>query len=373
MKQPTSQNFQVLMAGTLGLLSLAWAPNASADLRPTADSATQQQDVAPALQVSPQTQPVSQQANTLAEEMIGGIDWENSIVYAVGDGVPPPDAINPAQARVRAKRAAIDEAMARLLETIKEVRVDAESTTRDFINENRMVSTRVSGLVKHSEVVEIRQAEDGSYQVKMAMPLGGPNGLSAVLLPLEMHKAPTSGPSTVATPPVAKVAIASVTKRTLPMHGEVSADSSAAAPQQVTAPSPAVDPGDETSIPHPAPATEVASPYSSLIIDARGLGAAEAMYPRILTRSGKVLYDIRVADPNAMLGYGGKLCAYKKSIDSGKGLPRAGANPLVIKASDVSGTSGVDLVIGDDEGERVASANSETGFLAQANVIVVTD
>ena len=84
--------------------------------------------------------------------MIGRIDWENQIVYAVGEGVPPKDAINPAQARARSKRAAIDEAYAALLEAIQEVRVDAESTTRNFVNENRVVRTKVEGFVKNAEI-----------------------------------------------------------------------------------------------------------------------------------------------------------------------------------------------------------------------------
>ncbi|MDD3471289.1 MAG: hypothetical protein PHS86_00755, partial [Syntrophaceae bacterium] len=107
--------------------------------------------VTPGVSVSPTMQPTSQQSlqvemseksqvvqqvSTLGhDEMIGHIDWENKIVYAVGDGAPPKDAINPAQARARAKRAAIDEAYARLLEAVQEVQVDANSTTRNFINE----------------------------------------------------------------------------------------------------------------------------------------------------------------------------------------------------------------------------------------------
>jgi hypothetical protein len=56
---------------------------------------------------------VVQDVSTLGkDEMLGRIDWDNKIIYAVGDGVlPPKDAINPAQARARAKRAAIDDSL----------------------------------------------------------------------------------------------------------------------------------------------------------------------------------------------------------------------------------------------------------------------
>ena len=54
---------------------------------------------------------VVEQVNVIeGGEMLGRIDWENMVIYSVGDGVMPPDSISPAQARVRAKRAATDEA-----------------------------------------------------------------------------------------------------------------------------------------------------------------------------------------------------------------------------------------------------------------------
>jgi hypothetical protein len=262
------------------------------------------------------------------DEMIGRIDWEKRIVYAVGDGAPPQDAINPAQARLRAKRAAIDEAYARLLETVQEVRVDAESTTRNFVNENRVVQNRVAGLIKNAEIVEQRQFDDGSYQVMMAMPLGGPQGLSATLLPTQ----------------VAKIKQSKIISRVT--------QSQAAEP-----PAP--------SQPEAAPA-----PYSGLIVDAQGLNASPAAFPRIIAQSGDVVYDLTSADPNAATE---GLCVYKKSLDAAKQLPRAGDNPLIVKAVDASGSNRVDLVLSDQDAKAVLAANTSKNFLRDALVIVIID
>ena len=69
-----------------------------------------------------------------------------------------------------------------------EVRVDAESTTRNYINENRVVQTKVTGMVKNAEITEVKQFDDGSYQLMMRMPMIGANGLGQALLPVEMER-----------------------------------------------------------------------------------------------------------------------------------------------------------------------------------------
>lgn len=49
----------------------------------------------------------------------GQINWENDTVEAIGTGVPPANAKNPAQAKGLARRAAIVDAQRNLLESVK--------------------------------------------------------------------------------------------------------------------------------------------------------------------------------------------------------------------------------------------------------------
>jgi hypothetical protein len=101
--------------------------------------------------------------------MLGHIDWDNQVLYAVSSGVPPAYARSPAQARELAKRAAIDEAYARLLEASQQVRVDAESTVCKYVATNRTAHTRVSGTVRHAEIVCLHHYDDSSFQIMMKM------------------------------------------------------------------------------------------------------------------------------------------------------------------------------------------------------------
>lgn len=342
-----STHYGILLPAGLALAMSAWAESPQAPTPPSASPAAPAV-TAPAptptpaepAQGTPPT-PAGPQASSLEDEMLGGIDWENNVVYAVGDGVPPTNAVSPAQARARAKRAAIDEAMASLLEAVEAVRVDAESTTRDMINESRVVNTAVSGLIKNAEVVEMRQAEDGSYQLKMRMPIHDQKGLSASLLPMALSQ-------------VQKVRI-----NTRVVRSDVNAPTQSAGP--AATPTPTTDPAQSTAAP---------SAYSGLIVDASGIGAQAAMFPRILDPAGQVLYDLSTVDPNTAVTAG--ICAYRKTLDKAKQDPRAGGNPLVVKATEAAGSGRADLVV-DDVGAAQIAALSGGGLLRDAKVVVVTE
>jgi hypothetical protein len=312
---------------------------------------------------------IVQEVSTLGDnEMLGRIDWENKIIYAVGDGVPPKDAINPAQARARSKRAAIDEAYARLLETVQEVQVDANSTTRNFVNENRVVQTKVSGLIKNAEVQEMKQASDGSYQIMMKMPMIGAKGLSSAILPIQLAS-------------VRQVSIVAHVKQQTPAP-EASTQTqvtpkTAATDVAPTKADPALKandadekPGVDTAAPDPT-ARASTEMCTSLIVDAKGLGAKPALYPVIQTESGEVIYNVETADPNATVEDG--LCTYKKSVDEAKKMPKVGERPLIVKATKVGGKYGVDIIVSDKDGKRITESNKLNPFLKWANVNVVID
>jgi hypothetical protein len=262
---------------------------------------------------------------TVVDEMIGHIDWEEGYIYAVGDGVPPTDAISPAQARVRAKRAAIDTAYARLLEMAEAVRVDAESTTVNYISESYVVSTRVSGLIQNAEIVTLRHFEDGSYQVKMRMPIRGREGLASAVLPVQMEKAMRVG-----------------------IAYEISIENQEILPE-----------GESGEV------------YTGLIVDARGLEVQPAMYPRLITMAGEVIYDLMSANPNAVIEKG--LVEYSLDMEVTENSSRVGGNPLIIDAISISGEYNADIVLTEEDAEKILSVDSINTFFGEAKVIIVVE
>jgi hypothetical protein len=78
----------------------------------------------------------------------GYIDWIGMKVAATGIGAPPPNAVNAAQARAMARRAAIVIAQRNLLEVVKGVHIDSRTRVENFMLQNDSIVTRVKGILK---------------------------------------------------------------------------------------------------------------------------------------------------------------------------------------------------------------------------------
>ena len=108
-----------------------------------------------------------------------------------------------------------------------------------------------------------------------------------------------------------------------------------------------------------------------MIIDAKGLDAKPALYPRILTAGGQTVYDVAIPNANAAVEEG--LVEYRKSLEDAKKLARVGANPLVIKATQIGWKYAADLVLSEEDARKVLDADSRSKFLGDAKVAVVID
>lgn len=97
--------------------------------------------------------------------------WVPITVKAVGNGAPPGSAVNPAQARLLAERAAKLDAYRNLLEQAYGVRISTDTSVRDFITQNDSIRTRVDGYIQGARVVNTRYEPDGAVQVDMEIVL----------------------------------------------------------------------------------------------------------------------------------------------------------------------------------------------------------
>ncbi|WP_457571192.1 LPP20 family lipoprotein [Desulfovulcanus sp.] len=106
----------------------------------------------------------------------GYIDWIDMKVTATGIGAPSDHAVNAAQARAMAKRAAIVVARRNLLEVVKGVYIDSQTRVENFMLQNDRIVTRVKGILKGSTIDEITYQPDGSCLARVSMPLTGELG-----------------------------------------------------------------------------------------------------------------------------------------------------------------------------------------------------
>ncbi len=248
----------------------------------------------------------------------GSIDWDKGTVEAVGFGIPSSLSRSPAQAKLMARRVAITEARRNLLEAIRGVKIDAETTVQNLEIANDTAKIKISGMVNSAKIINEQQLADGTYQVTMGIKLFGQGGLSEVITN-------TTKPATL-----------------------------------VPLPEPS---SDYKAIDLPA--------YTGLIIDAAGLPLSRVMSPVIYDDTGRLIYSQPNLIPEYIISQGmlEYLCTSEdlKAIELGQS--RAGVNPILVKAVDLRDHN-VNIIINQASADRILAANAQAGFLPKTMVCV---
>ncbi len=246
-----------------------------------------------------------------------GADWDNRVITVTGMGALPPHAVNPAQARMMARRAAVADAYRQLAEAVKGVNVDSETTVENMMVTSDVIKTKVSGLIKGAAVIGEQVIPDGGYEVTMQMPMfGGENSLASAVLPPK-QAAPEAFPAPVG--------------------------SSAAA----------------------APAGSAEGVYTGLVVDCRGLGLKPVMSPVIKNDQGSPIYGYKNLDYDKVIQYG--MASYTKDPSN---VTRAGNHPLVVKAQSLTNHNG-SPVLSTADANKVLVENGATHFLDATCVVFI--
>jgi hypothetical protein len=246
--------------------------------------------------------------------LTGKIDWTTGVITVTGTGVPNPNAVSAAQARTGAERAAKLDAYRNLLESLKGVRIDSETTVENSITTSDVIKSQVSGFVQGATLMDTKYMSDGAVQVTLGMKLTG--ALADTFLP----KGET--PPAVATAPTGTSAV----------------------PGQV---------------------------YTGLIVDARGLGVRPAMAPKILNEDGKEVYGSAWINRDFAVREG--MVGYLKDPAAAQANPRVADRPLMVKALKVAGSGRVDLVISNADAASLQSASQNLSMLEKCRVIILVD
>jgi hypothetical protein len=328
---------------------------------------------------------MAQRSSEVMERMRhGAVNWTRGMVSAKGSGAPPTGVANMAQARLMAERAAKADALRNLLETVKGVRVDSETTVESFTTKSDRVLTRVSGIVIGARVVETRYLSDGAVEVTVAVNLTGE--LLAVMLqelppltrplmpapplpkPLPAPLKPSPGP-----PPAEKPALAP------PAPSKPAVQESKVQPPRVTQPGGTPPPSIETRVQTPAKSPARAEEnldlkkleYTGLIIDARKLGLRPALVPKILNEKGELVYSSQSVGQQDIIRMG--LVGYAKDVNAAARNQRVTADPVVVNGLRATGEKKTDVVISNRDAQIVLTTAPYTGYLKNGRVMVVYD
>lgn len=260
------------------------------------------------------------------------VDWTKgaeSEVTAIGLGYPPENVGN--RGNVLARRAAMVDAYRLLAETIQGVQIDSETTIESMVLQSDTVKARVDALVQGARVIDEGANEDGSYFVKMTIPLFG------------VGKSVANAVLPEATKDVVPQAVSKVDEKTSPLTKEE--------------------------------IKEVKSvKYTGVIVDASGMGLEPTFSPVIYDTNGRVIYGMQNIDKDLAISKG--MVEYATDLQAATGgATRAGANPLVINATTIKGgvnsINPVNVVVSVEDGDKILLANEQANMFGQCAVVFV--
>jgi hypothetical protein len=263
----------------------------------------------------------------------GQINWTTGWMKATGLGAPPAN-VGPGQARAMAERAAFAVALRNLLETVKGVRIDAETVADSYIIKNDTIRSQVAGFVRGAQIAKTDVHPDGSVEVTVKAPLWGTDSIITAFMSEKPFNAEGLPPGSIG------------------------------------------DPG-------------LTEGYTGLVIDARGLGVRPACFPMILDEKGEPLYgpasvDRATAEKDGMVEYHALPKDANLSGVFGEdafvirpvqlaAAPREGRRPLKIKGVDKRGALKANVLISSDDAKKIRGDNQIGGALRRSKVVVVTD
>jgi len=237
-----------------------------------------------------------------------------------------------AQARLMARRAAIVDCYRNLVARVQGVLVDSDTTVENLMVSSDIVKNKISGLVKGAKIIAEGEMADGSYYVKMSLPVYGSNSIASAVIPEIMRDV------------VEPEAPEKVTRK----HSVLSKKEFKEA-KQVT--------------------------YTGVVVDVSGLGLECTMAPQIMDTNGRVIYGKENINIDMAVSRG--LAEYSKNLhDATNGSTRAGINPLVVKAFGVkAGTNSVNpvnVVVTPEDADRILlAAQNNSNIMKNGDVVFV--
>lgn len=99
-------------------------------------------------------------------------EWVPVKITGKGQGAPPANAANQAQARLLAERAAKMDAMRNLAEQVKGVKIRGTTTVKDFVTQDDTIRARVDAYLRGARVVNTTYQSDGAVEVEVEIDLG---------------------------------------------------------------------------------------------------------------------------------------------------------------------------------------------------------
>ncbi len=240
-------------------------------------------------------------------ETKGGINWVEGYVSAIGNGTS--DRPSAGQARLLARRAAVVDAHRNLLEMIKGVKVDSQTTVENFMVTQDIIKTNVSGVVKGARIVKesVERQPDGSF-------------LATVEMHICINQCKDSSHSLVQA-----------------LSLDKKADDTPVPPQLPEAVAP-TEPPKEPTEPKKEYAYDTTKPVTGVVFNLEGRMFERVIMPVVVTtgedKNFFTVYSAKSVKPGVVRTYG--VVRYADTVDQALKIEHLGNNVMVVSAEDIT-------------------------------------
>ena len=258
----------------------------------------------------------------LEKKETGVIDWTKGIVSAWGISTPiKKDAVMPKPPNSKALSEAKNRARHKLLETVKQIQVDADQKVGDIADRNKTIMAQIQDMVYHATEIEKsrRYMSDGSIEVHLQLDLHG--GFAQLILPPQIRQI-------------------EMIKQLKPGEDAPDLKSNAGANR-----------------------------YTGLLVDARNIEAIPALVPRLLDENLTEVFGPAFVSREFVVQHG--MAAYYSDIESANADPRVANQPLVVKALRTDWPRQCDIVISNGDASKLKSASDNLQFLKESRVVII--
>lgn len=240
-------------------------------------------------------------------ETKGGINWVEGYVSAIGNGTS--DRPSAGQARLLARRAAVVDAHRNLLEMIKGVKVDSQTTVENFMVTQDIIKTNVSGVVKGARIVKesVERQPDGSF-------------LATVEMQICINQCKDSSHSLVQA-----------------LSLDKKADDTPVPPQLPEAVA-TTEPPKEPTEPKKEYAYDTTKPVTGVVFNLEGRMFERVIMPVVVTtgedKTFFTVYSAKSVKPGVVRTYG--VVRYADTVDQALKIEHLGNNVMVVSAEDIT-------------------------------------
>ncbi len=217
----------------------------------------------------------------------------------------------------------LDTAQQSLWETLDTLRIDNRQQLGELIVRNQNLKSQLQQLVQQIKAIEEQDSASGQPQVRLQLPLKG--AFFEALLAAQPTNSVGHRPARFGRP---------------------------ASPPGANGP-------------------QFMREITGLVIDARGLKLIPAVTPQILSEDGQLIYGAKSVNRSYIVNQG--LLEYIPDMAAAEVSRRVADNPIMIKALAVESEAGSDVIVSNQDAERIKRAAKKHDFLYKCRVIIVLD